>query len=151
LTVADIEEWVRVNGPVPNGSFALLYSGWGQYYGNLTAFLGKTDDNPQSFHFPSFSVEAANWLYDNHNVSGLGVDTPATDAGNNPRFPNHVNLSPKRVLFLENIANLDQVPAKDFTLYVMPIKLRGGTGGPARIFAILDETAERSETQETES
>jgi kynurenine formamidase len=38
---------------------------------------------------------------------------------------------------LENIANLDQLPPKGATLVSLPIKIKGGTGGPVRIMAIL--------------
>jgi kynurenine formamidase len=37
---------------------------------------------------------------------------------------------------LENVANLDKLPPRDFFLIVAPIKVETGTGGPTRIFAI---------------
>jgi kynurenine formamidase len=38
---------------------------------------------------------------------------------------------------LENVANLEKVPPKGAILVALPIKIRGGTGGPVRIIAIL--------------
>jgi kynurenine formamidase len=38
---------------------------------------------------------------------------------------------------IENIANLDKVPASGATLVVGAPKIKGGTGGPARIFAMV--------------
>jgi len=41
-------------------------------------------------------------------------------------------------LALENIANLDKLPAKGATLYVNPMLIKGGTGAPARVFALFN-------------
>jgi kynurenine formamidase len=38
---------------------------------------------------------------------------------------------------IENLANLDQVPASGATLVIGAPKHRGGSGGPARIFAMV--------------
>jgi hypothetical protein len=36
----------------------------------------------------------------------------------------------------ENVANLDQLPAKGFSVIALPMKIKGGSGGPLRIVAI---------------
>jgi kynurenine formamidase len=38
---------------------------------------------------------------------------------------------------LENLAQLDKLPAKGFYLFVAPIKIETGSGGPARVFAVF--------------
>jgi kynurenine formamidase len=38
---------------------------------------------------------------------------------------------------LENVANLDRVPAVGATLVVGLAKVKGATGGPARLFALI--------------
>jgi kynurenine formamidase len=38
---------------------------------------------------------------------------------------------------LENLANLTELPETGSFLIVAPIKLEGGSGGPARVFALL--------------
>jgi len=37
---------------------------------------------------------------------------------------------------LENLANLDKLPPRDFYLFVAPIKIETGSGGPVRVFAV---------------
>ncbi len=37
----------------------------------------------------------------------------------------------------ENVAHLDRVPARGATLIALPMKITGGSGGPARIIAVL--------------
>ena len=35
----------------------------------------------------------------------------------------------------ENVAELDKLPVKDFLVAALPMKIRGGSGGPLRISA----------------
>jgi kynurenine formamidase len=37
----------------------------------------------------------------------------------------------------ENVANLDQLPVKGFSVIALPMKIKGGSGGPLRIIALL--------------
>ena len=37
----------------------------------------------------------------------------------------------------ENVANLDRLPEQGATLIALPMKIGGGSGGPARIVAVL--------------
>ena len=36
------------------------------------------------------------------------------------------------------IANLDNLPEKEFTIIALPMKIKGGSGGPLRIIALLN-------------
>ena len=38
---------------------------------------------------------------------------------------------------VENLDNLDLLPARGFTLIVAPMKISRGSGAPARVFAIV--------------
>jgi kynurenine formamidase len=46
-------------------------------------------------------------------------------------------LFEKNVPAFENVANLDQLPAKGFSVIALPMKIKGGSGGPLRIIAVL--------------
>jgi kynurenine formamidase len=38
---------------------------------------------------------------------------------------------------LENLDNLDKLPATGAVVFALPMKISGGTGGPARIVAVV--------------
>jgi len=136
ITVKDAQEWEKVHGPIPKGAVILMYSGWGQYWGNRTAFFG--DDEDSSKHsYPGIDPELANWAVKNREVYGFGVDTPSTDVGTAKDFPTHRILSANNIYGLEMVANLEKLPPSGATLYAMPMKIKGGTGGPTRVFALL--------------
>ncbi len=54
-------------------------------------------------------------------------------------FASHVRLFASNVPALENVANLDRLPAAGFTVIALPMKIRGGSGGPTRIVALLND------------
>ena len=56
--------------------------------------------------------------------------------GKSKDFKVHQVLFAADKLALENIANLDQLPASGAILYVIPMLIKEGTGSPARVFAV---------------
>jgi len=44
---------------------------------------------------------------------------------------------PLGVYHIENAAGLTDLPSSGFTVVVAPIKIKDGSGGPARVFALL--------------
>jgi kynurenine formamidase len=88
-------------------------------------------------NFPGFSRESAEFLTTERNITGIALDTPSMDYGKSPDFPVHRVICGADKLALENIAHLDQLPPSGATLYVIPMDIRGGTGAPARVFAII--------------
>ena len=65
-------------------------------------------------------------------IIGLGVDTPSTDFGQSKDFKTHQILGSANVWGLENVANLDVLPPKGFTILNMVYKLKDGSGAPSR-------------------
>ncbi len=49
----------------------------------------------------------------------------------------HEILFKAGICALENVVNMDQLPAKGSEIIVLPMKIEGGTGAPARIVAIF--------------
>lgn len=72
-------------------------------------------------------------------VAVVGSDTPSTDPGNPPGYPCHMYLQPNNIPLLEYVANLDSIPQRGTTFVLGTMKVRGGSGGPTRIFALWDD------------
>ena len=49
----------------------------------------------------------------------------------------HRILSERDIPGLENVANLDGLPATGATVVALPMKIEGGSGGPLRIVAFV--------------
>ena len=73
----------------------------------------------------------------------VGIDTPSLDNGQSKTYESHRILLNENIPGLENVAHMDKLPAKGFTLYAAPMFITGGSGGPCRIFARLDDEDEK--------
>lgn len=80
---------------------------------------------------------AAEWLVANRSVVGVGVDTASLDFGQSQDYLSHQIFSKANIFGLENVANVGKLPASFHRLIAMPIKIKGGTGAPCRLFAEL--------------
>jgi kynurenine formamidase len=115
-----------------------MYSGWGQYWGDRKQYFGADEPGDVvNLHFPGFSKEAAEFLIKQRAVKAIGIDTPSIDHGPSRDFIVHQILGAANVPIFENIAALDRLPAKGATIYAIPMKIKGGSGAPLRIFAQL--------------
>ena len=88
-------------------------------------------------HFPSFTKEAATFLVHDRDIAAIGVDTASIDRGVSKDFIVHQIINGANKPGLENIAQLDRLPAAGATIIALPMKIGGGSGGPARIVALL--------------
>lgn len=77
----------------------------------------------------------------------MGVDTASIDYGQSKVFETHQILFKENIPALENVAHLDKLPAKGFTVYAAPMSITDGSGGPCRIFARLDENDKKDGTE----
>jgi kynurenine formamidase len=88
-------------------------------------------------HFPGFHPESTDWLMKERRVRGMAVDTMSLDYGASKDFKTHYAWLPSGRWGLESVANLDRVPPRGATLVVGAPKIRGATGGPTRVLALL--------------
>ena len=138
LSVADIEAWEERNGRLPDGAILLVRTGWSSRWGDRKAYLGS--DAPRdtaNLHFPGIGPEAASWLAENRRIDAVGIDTASLDHGPSRDFAAHRILNRANIYGLENVANLERMPEAGATVIALPMKIAGGSGGPARIIAIL--------------
>jgi kynurenine formamidase len=138
LTVGDITAWEQRNGRLPAGAIVIMWSGWGRYWGNKLRYLGT--DKPgdvANLHFPGFSREAAEFLVSSRDIAAIAVDTASMDYGPSTDFIVHQIINGANKPGFENLANVDRLPATGATLIALPMKISGGSGGPARIIAVV--------------
>ena len=140
VSVADFESWEKRNGKIPAGTIVLLRTGFGKFYPDRKKYLGTEERGAEAvakLHFPGLDPAAARWLTTNRSIKAIGLDTASIDYGQSTLFESHRALFEKNVPAFENVANLDQLPAKGFSVIALPMKIKGGSGGPLRIIAVL--------------
>jgi len=140
VSLEDFEAWEQANGPVPAGSMVLLYTGYGQFWPDAEAYMGTSARGPDALpdlHFPGLHPDAASWLVQSRPIKGIGIDTPSIDYGQSNLYESHRHLAAANILIFENVADLDRVPTTGAWLVAAPMKIKGGSGGPARLLAFV--------------
>ena len=140
VQVADLTGWEKEHGPIPAGAIVFLRTGFGRFWPDRVRYLGTDERGAAAvakLHFPGLHPAAGRFLAAERRVGAVGIDTASIDHGPSTTFDTHVTLFERDVPALENVANLDRLPASGFTAIALPMKIRGGSGGPVRIVALL--------------
>ena len=134
VTPDDLKAWIAANGEIPDGACVAMHSGWGGKTGGAGF---RNADDAGVMHFPGFHVEAAQMLIEETGAVAMAVDTLSLDHGPSQDFATQYAWLPTNRYGIENLAGLENVPVSGATLVVGAPKHRGGSGGPARIFAMI--------------
>jgi kynurenine formamidase len=140
VSVADFQNWERRHGRIAPGTIVLLRTGFGKFYPDAKKYLGTEERGAEAvakLHFPGLDPAAARWITANRSIKAIGLDTASIDYGQSTLFESHRALFEKNVPAFENVANLDQLPAKGISVIALPMKIKGGSGGPLRIIAVF--------------
>jgi kynurenine formamidase len=136
----DLRGFERAHGAIPEGAIVLLHTGFGRFWPDRARYLGTAERGPAAvakLHFPGLDAQAARWLVEERRIRAVGLDTASIDPGVSTRFETHRVLAEAEVPALENLANLERLPSRGFSVVALPMKIRGGSGGPLRAIAIV--------------
>ncbi len=133
LTLEDVRQSER-DGAIPQGAAVLLLTGWSERWNNADKY--RNADQAGVMHFPGYSQQAISYLAKNLKVVALGIDTLSIDYGPSKDFSGHHVSHGSSLYHLENLANLDKLPARGAAIFVGALPIENGSGSPARVLAI---------------
>jgi kynurenine formamidase len=134
LTLDDLRAWESQNGRLPAGSIVAMSSGWDAHV-HSAKFRNAASNG--ALHTPGFHIETVEFLLAERDVKGIVVDTLSLDRGLSPDFPVHARWLGSNRWGLECAANLGELPPRGATLVVGGPKIAGASGGPSRVFGLL--------------
>jgi kynurenine formamidase len=136
LTDDVIKAWEAKHGRIPAGNWVLLRTDWSKKSG--AAYANLQSDGA---HTPGPNPDAVRFLVEERDVCGFGVETIGTDAGQahhfTPPYPAHFYMHGKGRYGLQCLANLDQLPPTGALIVSAPLKIKGGSGSPLRVLALV--------------
>lgn len=135
LSIQNLRLWEARHGHIPQQAVVVAGTGWGRYWNDFKRY--KNADGEGGLHFPGFSAPAVRLLVQEKRIKGIGIDTLSVDRGISPDFRVHHIVNGAGGYHLGNVANLRQIPPGGAWLIAAPVKLQGGSGGPARLWAVL--------------
>lgn len=139
LMPSDLQAWEEKNGKIPDDVILFVFFDWGKNWPDKKKYLGSDTKNTSLLHFPGIHPNASRWLVNNRKIKLVGLDTASLDYGQSKLYESHQILFERNIPGLENVAHMDKLPTKGFTVYAAPMFITDGSGAPCRIFARLDE------------
>ena len=134
VTADDLQAFERANGRIPERTIVFIATGWDARWPDAAKYMNARGGTK---HFPGLTVDAARFLARDRRVAAIGIDTPSIDHGPSANFEAHRASMAENVYHVENATGLTALPATGFTAIVAPIKIKGGSGGPTRVFALV--------------
>ena len=141
IGIKDFEQWEKLHGTIPDDTIVLLSTGYGKYWPNLEKYSGTKKTGIASIpfmHFPGLDPKAAIWLVEKRKIKAIGIDVFGIDYGQTKKFEAHQELTKRDIPIFENVASMENIPAKNFIIYALPMKLKDGTAAPIRIIAQVE-------------
>lgn len=134
LTGDDVTAWESAHGKVLAGSLVILNTGWHKRFDDANAYVNM--DDAKVMHFPGYHPSSAEVLVA-RDVAGVGIDTLSIDYGPSKDFAAHVVMLKANKYQVENLANLDALPATGATVIIGVLPVRDGSQAQARIIGLL--------------
>jgi kynurenine formamidase len=132
----DVLAWESRHGGLPERCAVFALTGWGSRVHDAAAYLNA--DASGTMHAPGFDPELTEFLkHERPGVRAIGLDTASLDILASSDFPAHVSWLPSGRYGIENLANLDRLPAEGAVAIVGAPALAGGSGGPTRVLALV--------------
>ncbi|WKD61146.1 Kynurenine formamidase [Corynebacterium ciconiae DSM 44920] len=141
-SIDDILAWERTHCTIPEHSFVALRTDWSTRWPDAAAM--NNADSEGINHYPAWNPEVVEWLITERNITALGHETTDTDLGarvSRGELPSELLLLQHDRWQIEMLRNLDQVPEVGALIVATWPKPHGGTGFPARAFAIIPRNA----------
>lgn len=136
--LADIAAWEARHGRIPAGSFVALRTDWSKLWPDPAAMANKDADGRS--HCPGWSAEVLRLLLEERGVVAVGHETTDTDPGlatSAGDFSLETYVLAQDRWQIELMANLSELPEAGALIVASWPKPRGGSGFPARVFAVI--------------
>jgi kynurenine formamidase len=140
VTADDLQKWEREHGQIPRDAIVLLRTGFSSRWPDAARYLGTAERGEAAvakLHFPGLHPDAVRWLIANRSIKAVGIDTASIDYGQSKLFETHRALFEQDIPAFENLAALDRLPSTGAFIIALPMKIKGGSGGPLRAVAIV--------------
>jgi kynurenine formamidase len=138
ITLDDVKAWEARYGPVPEGAFAAMRTDWSKRWPDAAAM--RNADAQGVAHYPGWSMKVLKYLYETRKITASGHETTDTDSGlatSEDDYTLETYVLSTNHYQIELLANLDKVPESGALVVAAFPKPKGGSGFPARVFAIL--------------
>jgi kynurenine formamidase len=137
ITMERVRQWEKEHGAIPEGAFVAMRTDWSKRWPSPEKMANKDADGVS--HYPGWSREVLEYLYEERKITASGHEPTDTDPGiatSKGDYSLETYLLGRDKYQIELLANLDQVPESGAIVFVTFPKPKNGSGFPARVFAV---------------
>jgi len=137
IEAQDLQQWEASSGEnIRPGDIVLLHTGHSQNW-----HLGEAAAAYWENGWPHLARSAVEYLASKP-IRALGVESFDPDWVDladlsSAQFPTHRTFLPQGILIVENLTNLDQIPGTRCHFIALPLKIKGASGSPVRVVAVV--------------
>ncbi|MFL5241009.1 MAG: cyclase family protein [Gemmataceae bacterium] len=138
VSMNDVRAWEKKHGQVPKEAFVALRTDWSKRWPDAKKM--QNADERGVAHYPGWSAEVLKYVLKECKVTAIGHETTDTDPGlatSKEDYSLETYVLSQDKYQIEILANLDKVPESGGIAVVSFPKPKGGSGFPARVFAIV--------------
>ena len=138
LTMEDVKAWEAKHDTIPVGAFVAMRTDWSRRWPDMKAIQNRDPEGVA--HYPGWSQDVLNYLYEERKITASGHEPTDTDPGiatSKDDYSLETYILQQNHYQIELLTNLDKVPEAGALVVVSFPKPKGGSGFPARVFAIL--------------
>ena len=138
ITMEDVMNWETLYGQIPAKSFVAMRTDWSKRWPDGDAMQNQDEDEIN--HYPGWSQEVLTYLLEERYVTAIGHEPTDTDPGlatSQDDYSLEYYVLAQNKYQIELLTNLDQVPESGALVIASWPKPKGGSGFPARVFAVV--------------
>lgn len=139
LSIQDIAEFESRFGTIAEGSCVMVKTGWDKFWETPSKYHRESKANGSEYHnnfaFPSISSEAVALLLE-IGVNAIGIDTLSPDRPEDGFKVHKLFLGAGKII-LENVTNLQNMPATGAFIMALPIKIQDATQAAIRLIGLI--------------
>jgi kynurenine formamidase len=140
VSVEDLLDWEKANGPIPDDCIVMFNTGLANVWPDKIKYIGtdkRGNEGVAEMKNPGIHKDAATFLTEQRKIKAIGIDSISFDNSRQADRMAHRIFFEHDIPGIENVANLDLLPAKGAYLIGLPMKIRGGSAAPIRIIAFI--------------
>jgi kynurenine formamidase len=124
ISLADLQRYDNIIHP---GDILLVITGVYKAYGTPA----------YNDAYPALATDAANWLVKKE-IAAYATDATSIEVPGSSGNPAHKILLGSEIPIIENLCNLERLSQPRVRFTCLPLKVKGGDGGPCRVVVIED-------------
>ena len=142
VAVDDILDWEAEHGSIPDDSIVLFNTGLANVWPDKIKYTGtdkRGNEGVAELRTPAIHRDTALFLSSKRRIKMVGLDSTGFDNARQADRSSHRTFFEHDIPGMENLANLDALPATGAFMIALPMKIKDGSAAPVRAIAFIPE------------